>query len=170
MIDDVAAGQIAVVRSAGKLVYHFTQWAEPHDSCDAEAFVQCLYGENPFRGGPMDIYEGHCAQQSGCEIHHPTMEQLHTVRNETRRTQRAIGHMAQEVAQSFVKEMRSQAQNAMRVSHHFLEEARERYTAWGCNAQCTREHTRSLGALGGMKWCQCPASITISGDTRVLFN
>jgi hypothetical protein len=41
--------------------------------------------------------------------------------------------MAQEVSESFELEMRDQRQNAMNVTHDFLNEAREQYIAWGCD-------------------------------------
>tara|TARA_B110000285_G_scaffold53392_1_gene60828 strand:+ start:882 stop:1046 length:165 start_codon:yes stop_codon:yes gene_type:complete len=50
----------------------------------------------------------------------------------------------------------------------FLSEARERYTAWGCDAKCTEHATRHLWNLMDMAKCHCPATITVSGDTRVL--
>ena len=76
--------------------------------------------------------------------------------------------MAHEVQQDVMGEMMSQRANAMHIVQDFLTETRERYTAWGCDPECTDRHTRSLDRLDGMRHCNCPASITVSGDTSII--
>jgi len=50
MVNDIAAGQVDVVKNAGKLVGAFTRWAEPGSHCKPEAFVTCLQGEGVKHG------------------------------------------------------------------------------------------------------------------------
>jgi len=71
MIDDVAGGQIAVVKNLGKLVGAFAQWAEPGSQCHAKAFVTCLQGEKNGFNLEHEVrhaFRGECAKHTGCEM------------------------------------------------------------------------------------------------------
>jgi hypothetical protein len=53
--------------------------------------------------------------------------------------------------------------------HSFLGEARERYTAWGCEPKCTKDATESIEDMRQILNCKCPPSMTISGDTSQIY-
>ena len=84
-------------------------------------------------------------------------------------TKHAMRHMAREVAHDVRHEMADQRKNAMHIYKDFLNEAKERYVAWGCNEKCTDEQMRN-GNFNGMEKCDCPADITISGDTSIIMH
>jgi len=151
MVKDLAGGQIAVVKNAGKMVHAFTQWAEPGSSCDSKAFVTCLQGEkNPDFIKPMrdfqHAFKSDCAKKTDCEMR--TWKENRpfalAVGKHAKKAERAFEHMADEMHDDLMKEMMSQVDNAHHVMKDFLGEARERYTAWGCDAKCTDEHTEHI--------------------------
>jgi len=71
-VDIIAAGQINVVKNVGKLAHAFSQWAEPGDQCDSEAFAVCLQGVS--NGESLmhevrhvgDDFHDKCARETDC--------------------------------------------------------------------------------------------------------
>lgn len=78
--------------------------------------------------------------------------------------------MAGEVEKSFMGEMMSQKANVEKVEASFLDNCRQTYLDWGCNRQCTIYNTSNLHRLGDMSMCDCPAQMTITGDTSIFMN
>jgi len=75
--------------------------------------------------------------------------------------------MARDVERSFVGEMESQKANVEKVQVSFLDNCRKRLLDWGCDRRCTIYNTSSIGHLGNMTMCDCPANMTITGDTSI---
>ena len=88
--------------------------------------------------------------------------------HDARHVKHAMRHMAREVQDDIRHNMEDQKKNAIHIYKDFLNEARERYVAWGCNEKCTDEATRLGGNLMDMEKCDCPADITVSGDTSII--
>lgn len=131
----------------------------------------------PFHQLGHDLFK-HCAKENDCKL---TKKKSHEdkkawkeakhdfFRKDMRATKKAIDTMSDEIKEDVMGEMKSQKDNAKTVVKDFLTEAKERYTAWGCEPKCTERHTRHLWRLHGMKHCKCPATVTVSGDTSIIF-
>jgi hypothetical protein len=78
--------------------------------------------------------------------------------------------MEVEVFHDYEKEMKDQHDNVQHLTKEFLEEAKKQYTKWGCEPRCTERHTKDIKRLMGMKHCKCPGTITVSGDTSIIFH
>tara|TARA_B110000285_G_scaffold178833_1_gene201243 strand:- start:144 stop:392 length:249 start_codon:yes stop_codon:yes gene_type:complete len=77
--------------------------------------------------------------------------------------------IAHEVQEDMMHEMKNQMANAHHVIQDYLHECRKRFIDWGCNAKCVDAHTNNLQDMASInRECQCPAPVTVSGDTRVL--
>lgn len=174
MVNSIAGGQINAVKNGGKLIQAFTEWAEPGSNCKADEFTKCL--QDNVKPGMLDhrdfqnAFMGKCAQENDCQLMNGTRAQETEGKKYFGRTHQAIMKMAQEVQQDVMGEMKSQKANAMTIAKAYLNEARERYIAWGCDPKCTTEHTQDFDGLMKMGHCDCPASITVSGDTSIIFN
>jgi len=119
------------------------------------------------------VFYGECAKKTDCETRKHGRERReisHDGRHAAHKVKHALKHMEREVVHDFKKEMADQRANVKKVTGDFLKETRERYTAWGCEPRCTEHHTRHVWDLMGMKHCDCPDSITVSGDTSVIFH
>jgi len=75
MVNDIAAGQVDVVKNAGKLAGAFARWAEPGSKCNGEALVKCLQGEGVGNVSAADIHhdvdhtlKSTCATKTGCHL------------------------------------------------------------------------------------------------------
>lgn len=119
MMNDVAGGQIAVVKNLGKLAGAFAQWAEPGSECDAEAFVTCLQGERD--GGAFNpkhevrhAFRGECAKHTDCEMQNwrERRPYEHEGKHDIHKAKHALKHMAREMEHDFEREMRDQRHNA----------------------------------------------------------
>jgi hypothetical protein len=96
-------------------------------------------------------------------------EHKHELMKDGERTGRAVEKMTHEIQQDVMGEMMSQRHNAETVVKDFLTEANKEYKAWGCEPKCVDDATRKLHRLHHIKHCDCPATVTISGDTSVIF-
>jgi len=88
-------------------------------------------------------FKSDCAKKTDCEMKYKRQFK-HNVEKHAEKAERAFEQMADEVHDDLMKEMMSQVDNAHHVMKDFLGEARERYTAWGCDAKCTDEHTEHI--------------------------
>ena len=112
---------------------------------------------------------GHCARQSSCAVMKGTRAQEETAEKYAHATQNALAQMAHEVQNDVMGEMRSQQANNMTVAKEFLDEANKRWKAWGCEPKCVDHSTRNFGHLDHIHHCKCPATLTITGDTSIIF-
>lgn len=80
--------------------------------------------------------------------------------------------MAMEVAETAMGEIKSQHKDIRTIEKRFLSEVRDNYIAWGCNKKCVEFFTQNYLYLGWgmMGECQCPAEITIKGDTSIFMH
>jgi len=179
MVNDIAAGQVDTVKNAGKLVGAFTRWVEPGCQCDSEALVKCLQGEGVEHGNPLDFHhdvrhtlKSRCAKDTGCHLKGWREDRPYgkAINHDAHKIKHAVRKMAEEVHHDFQKEMKDQQDNIDHLTKEFLEEAKDRYTAWGCEPKCTERHTREFKRLHGMKHCKCPGAMTVSGDTSIIFH
>jgi len=115
---------------------------------------------------------GHCARDTKCNLNFDRRVRTHKLRKtfeKAEKAERAMEQMSREVAKSVMGEMESQEKNMETIGQRFLENARERYIAWGCDKKCTDFNTEKFGRLHHMSMCSCPAVVTIKGDTSIFF-
>jgi hypothetical protein len=168
MRDEMAARQMKITKTAVKTFGAFLKWIEPGTKCDADAFLICLRGHDDWLS--EDVYAHHCAREFGCR---PDLDNHHAerhVRHDLRALRKASRQLMDEMANSFKATAISQEANAKQLGKDYLEECRVRWTKWGCNKKCVDKATRSFRHLKDINDCHCPDYITVSGDTRDLFN
>jgi hypothetical protein len=117
---------------------------------------------------------GKCAEASKCELNydrHQNEQDFDSLVHHARQAKRAVRKMSREIHHSVNHEMHSQKHNIKHIfKHDFIREVRARYVAWGCDKECVEKSTEDFNRMKHLSYCDCPAAITIHGDTSIFMN